>query len=41
CKGHVFGEGPSPCLHRSPPIEDSGERRLVLVIDTPPRATAG
>ncbi len=23
-----------PCLHRSPPIEHSGERRLVLVIDT-------
>lgn len=40
-KGHAFGEGHRPCLHRSPPIEDSGERRLVLVIDTPPRATAG
>lgn len=36
-KGHEFGTGHKPCLHRSPPIEDSGERRLVLVIDSPPR----
>ena len=36
-KGHEFGAGHKPCLHRSPPIEDSGERRLVLVIDTPAR----
>jgi hypothetical protein len=25
----------APCLHRSPPIEGTGQRRLVLVIDTP------
>lgn len=36
-KGHEFGPGHAACLHRSPPIEDSGERRLVLVIDTPAR----
>ncbi len=40
-KGHEFGPGHRPCLHRSPPIEDSGERRLVLVIDTPARPSAG
>lgn len=38
-KGRLFGEGHAPCLHRSPPIEGSGEARLVLVIDTPMRAT--
>ncbi len=36
-KGRLFGEGHDPCLHRSPPIEGSGEARLVLVIDTPAR----
>lgn len=36
-KGLAFGTGHKPCLHRSPPIEGSGERRLVLVIDTPAR----
>lgn len=36
-KGHEFGPGHKPCLHRSPPIADSGERRLVLVIDSPAR----
>lgn len=40
-KGHEFSAGHQPCLHRSPPIEDSGERRLVLVIDTPARHGAG
>lgn len=34
-KGRLFGEGHAPCLHRSPPVGDTGERRLVLVIDTP------
>ena len=43
-KGRLFGaliseEGHEPCFHRSPPIESSGEARLVLVIDTPARAT--
>lgn len=37
-KGHDFGEGHAACLHRSPPIEGSGARRIVLVIDTPQRA---
>jgi hypothetical protein len=36
-KGHMFAPGHSACLHRSPPVEGSGERRLVLVIDTPSR----
>lgn len=36
-KGRLFGEGHEPCLHRSPPIEGSGEVRLMLVIDTPAR----
>ena len=26
--------GHAPCLHRSPPIEGTGEQRLLLVIDT-------
>lgn len=34
-KGKLFGAGHTPCMHRSPPIEGSGEARLVLVIDTP------
>lgn len=38
-KGHSFGAGHAPCLHRSPPISTSGERRLMLVIDTPLRHT--
>ena len=38
-KGRLFGAGHEPCLHRSPPIEGSGEARLVLVIDTPARET--
>jgi len=34
-KGWQFGEGHQPCLHRSPPIAGTGERRLLLAIDTP------
>jgi hypothetical protein len=34
-KGRLFGDGHAPCFHRSPPAGDTGERRLVLVIDTP------
>ncbi len=34
-KGKLFGNGHTPCLHRSPPIEGTNEARLVLVIDTP------
>lgn len=34
-KGRAHGEAHSPCLHRSPPIEGTGQRRLLLVIDTP------
>ena len=40
-KGHLFGEGHPPCIHRSPPISGTGQRRLVLGIDTPARAPAG
>lgn len=40
-KGHLFSEGHPPCIHRSPPIAGTGEKRLVLVIDTPARAPAG
>ena len=36
-KGKLFGAGHTPCLHRSPPIEGSGQERIVLVIDTPER----
>lgn len=38
-KGSLFGEGHEPCLHRSPPIEGTDAKRLVLVIDTPRRET--
>jgi hypothetical protein len=34
-KGRSYGDGHRPCFHRSPPAGDLGERRLVLVIDTP------
>jgi len=34
-KGRAYGEGHLPCLHRSPPIAGTGERRLLLVMDTP------
>lgn len=40
-KGREFGAGHKACLHRSPPIEDTEERRLVLVIDTPARHAEG
>lgn len=39
-KGRTFAPDHPPCLHRSPPIEGSGERRLVLVIDTPLKPTS-
>lgn len=38
-KGHCLADGHQPCLHRSPPIAGTHQRRLVLVIDTPVRAT--
>lgn len=34
-KGAMFGEGHTPCRHRSPPIATAGGRRLLLVVDTP------
>lgn len=34
-KGRLPGPGHTPCLHRSPPVGDTGQQRLVLVIDTP------
>jgi len=34
-KGRLFNPDHAPCMHRSPPIEGSGEARLVVVIDTP------
>jgi len=34
-KGREFGSGHAACLHRSPPIDGTGGKRLVLVIDTP------
>lgn len=40
-KGRLFAPDHNPCFHRSPPIEGSGDVRLVLVIDTPARDTAG
>lgn len=39
-KGHTYGGGHEPCLHRSPPVAETDERRLVLVIDTPSRNAA-
>ena len=38
-KGSLFGEGHEPCFHRSPPIEGTDAKRLVLVIDTLRRET--
>ncbi|WP_379542795.1 DUF1826 domain-containing protein [Novosphingobium piscinae] len=38
-KGRLFHDGHPPCFHRSPPVGDTGERRLVLVIDTPLEAS--
>lgn len=40
-KGRLFAPDHNPCFHRSPPIEGSGEARLVLVIDTPARDMTG
>jgi hypothetical protein len=40
-KGRGLHPEHAPCLHRSPPIIASGERRLVLVIDTPLRSADG
>jgi hypothetical protein len=34
-KGKLFPGNPPVLLHRSPPIEGTGERRVVLVLDTP------
>jgi len=34
-KGRLFPGEPPVLLHRSPPIEGTGERRIVLVLDTP------
>ena len=33
-KGWNFEEGHDPCFHRSPPIAGTGQRRLLLAIDT-------
>jgi hypothetical protein len=40
-KGRNFHPEHAHCMHRSPPIVASGERRLVLVIDTPLRNADG
>jgi len=34
-KGKLFPGAPPVLLHRSPPIEGTGNRRVVLVLDTP------
>jgi len=34
-KGRSYSAGHAPALHRSPPVEGTGEKRLLLVIDTP------
>jgi hypothetical protein len=36
-KGRTYQPDHAPCYHRSPPAGDMGEKRLVLVIDTPAR----
>ncbi len=36
-KGRTYAPDHTPCFHRSPPVGDTGEKRLVLVIDTPMR----
>ncbi len=38
-KGRTYHPDHPPCYHRSPPAGDMGEKRLVLVIDTPARPT--
>lgn len=37
-KGKLFPGEPPVLLHRSPPIEGTGDRRVVLVLDTPEAA---
>jgi hypothetical protein len=37
-KGATYGSGHAPCRHRSPPIAGTGEKRFLLVIDTPLRS---
>ena len=37
-KGRTYAQDHPPCFHRSPPVGDTGEKRLLLVIDTPPQA---
>lgn len=37
-KGRTFHPDHAPAWHRSPPIAGTGERRLLLVIDTPIKA---
>jgi hypothetical protein len=37
-KGRTYAPDHPPCFHRSPPVGDTGEKRLMLVIDTPLRA---
>ncbi|MGL5839859.1 MAG: DUF1826 domain-containing protein [Sphingorhabdus sp.] len=39
-KGRLFASGHPPCFHRSPPIDGTGEKRIILVIDTPAVAPA-
>jgi hypothetical protein len=39
-KGRTYHPDHPPCYHRSPPAGDMGEKRLVLVIDTPTRPQA-
>lgn len=34
-KGRTYAPDHPPCFHRSPPVGDTGEKRLMLVIDTP------
>lgn len=36
-KGRTYAPDQPPCFHRSPPVGDTREKRLVLVIDTPLR----
>jgi hypothetical protein len=38
-KGRTYAPDHPPCFHRSPPVGDTGEKRLMLVIDTPLRAS--
>lgn len=40
-KGRTYDADHRPCFHRSPAAGDMGEKRLVLVIDTPLNPEAG